>query len=100
MPPILKGGTQHIMRGYFRLLDGISPVLNGQELMVRGIQRMRPACDISGDKNILDHFPSTIKRTAIVIAHNPPLIDGEIGRAYPFNIAYGSQRDDGHISLE
>jgi hypothetical protein len=81
MPPILKGGTQHIMRGYFRLLDGISPVLNGQQLMVKGIQRMGPARDIPGDKDILDHLSPTIQRTAIGVTHNPPLIDGEIGTA-------------------
>ena len=61
------------------LLDGVAPVFNGKQLMVIRIQWMRPARDITGDKDVLDHCPLTIKRTAIGVTHNPPPIDGEIG---------------------
>ena len=88
----------HVVRGDRGLLDGIAPVLDGDELAVK--EGVWPAGDVAGDEDVVEHNPLLVEDAARSVANDPAGIGSQTGPAKPLRIADGAEGDHDDVDVE
>ena len=90
--------TDHVVRGDGRLLDGVVPVLDGDQLAVE--ERVGPARHVAGDEDVVEHHPFGAEDAARRVADHAPGVGGQSGAAQPLRVADGAEGDHRHVDVE
>jgi hypothetical protein len=93
----LRRRADHVVRRDRGLLDGVSPVLEREELMQ--VERVRKACDVAGDEHVVGDDEVVGEHAAAGVARDSVHPRREPRAEQPLGVADGPERDDRHVRL-
>ncbi|GJE46024.1 hypothetical protein AEGHOMDF_5224 [Methylobacterium soli] len=95
---LVVGGGQHVASRVPGLLDGVAPVLHGDQ--AAAIDRIRPARDVARRVDVLARRAVRRERPAGAVAGEPARIRHEARTGEPSRAAHGAERHDGDLGLD